>query len=978
MLSQQQDHGYGNVEDDSFGLGDFYQGLLRHPLLIFIVTSLTVAVTVLWAATRTPRYHAEATLLLEADEAAGGVLSELTALTSDPAAQAEIALIRSRSLAAVTAGAPRRFNSTPELFNATEPDFDPVAFSTDDINTDSTWAMSGMDALGLTTVVEAFELRPYVGITRRFTGGSPSRSRLHARMMTLPGGQGAPNRPAALDVYFPDKETVLIAPHKKFLFATPLVSGDDGVLEILSYEAGTPFQAFGYQLQLAPVGNYAKQRFRIESIHSENAIQNLMARTSASEAGRKTNVVKIGVDDPSPYLAAELANALAKNYIRRSVRIGRQKANRTLGFIERQLVKQLTSLELAETELADLQSENPETISLSDSAKAVIDQLTTLELTRTQLQLARTVLDQALAHIEAGDFGALARLGKETPSLTVLGYIQELATLEAESLRLERTDIAGYKLLLQAEQLRLHTLVNSVELSVATLEAGQAAIRAGNNEAIGHLAAGPTTGAWSVDLQGDFQGLAEINTSIAKLQGEALPSNPNLRSLIEARTRLLSTLSKHVDGALANARETLTGYNALYSEYTESINRWPAKERTTIDQAVSELRDRVRLSLASQATGLGDQLTEISNRIKEQEERLGELPQSQLGLAQATRNLQTYAEISAFLLKSKQEAQITAAATSAAAVLIDPAVPPAMRKFPMASKLIAMGILAGLILGSILALAKDTLQASLYTEAEVEKASGLTVLGSIPDFYRGQTKIKGAKRGHRIVAMRDADHSPQAEAYRAVRAALKQATRDDGSLRTLAVTSCIPGEGKTVTNANLAIAFAKAGRRVLLVDADLRRPTIHTLFNVDRGPGFAEVLEGEATWKSCACDSGTQGLTILPAGQTTSNAGELLAGSRSIEILEDLKHIFDLVIFDLPPANVVSDVATFASNLDEILLVYRAGGVPARLLTRTVSMLNQAEVNLTGIIINANYISRVTGGHGYGYGYGYSYLDEDK
>jgi len=223
--------------------------------------------------------------------------------------------------------------------------------------------------------------------------------------------------------------------------------------------------------------------------------------------------------------------------------------------------------------------------------------------------------------------------------------------------------------------------------------------------------------------------------------------------------------------------------------------------------------------------------------------------------------------------------------------------------------------------------------------------------------------------------MRDAPHGPPAEAYRAIRAALKQAMHGDHALRTLASTSCMMGEGKTVTNCDLAIVFAKTGRRVLLVDCDLRRPQVHKLFDAQRGPGFAEVLEESSEWKGSVVDSGVENLSILPAGRTKSNAGELLVSKRAIQVIEEFKQEYDLVVFDMPPAVVVADVASFASNLDALLLVYRSGVAPGRLLTRTVSMLQQTDVNVLGIIVNAVYMGRMSGNYGYGYGYEDQYTE---
>ena len=200
--------------------------------------------------------------------------------------------------------------------------------------------------------------------------------------------------------------------------------------------------------------------------------------------------------------------------------------------------------------------------------------------------------------------------------------------------------------------------------------------------------------------------------------------------------------------------------------------------------------------------------------------------------------------------------------------------------------------------------------------------------------------------------------------------------RGEDGLKTLACTSCAPGEGKTTTNADLAMVFAKAGKTVLLVDCDLRKPQVHKLFSLERNPGFGEVLEEQLSWKESIQASGEENLSIMPAGKSASSPGELLAGDRALEVIDELKNAYDLIVFDLPPANVVADVANFASNLDALLLVYRAGKVPSRLLTATINRLQQAEVSLLGTILNAVCVSLIMGGYGYGYGYGYTDVDE--
>ena len=393
-MSQQQNHGYGSAENDAISLTAIFQRLVRHFRLILFVTFIVTAASVMWAATRTPIYQAKATLLLESDGESGGILSELASITSDPAAESEIALIQSRSLAVVTAARSSSFKTQATLFVETEADFDPVRSVANDSNDSSEGALSNMDSMGLSTVVEAYSLRPYVGIIGRFTGRQHGASRLRARMSPLVGAENDRRNVSDLDVYFPDEQTVLVTPHSRFVFAPSISADKDGVLEF-AFTPGTPLKAFGHRIELAPTGDFVKERYRIRSRDEENAILALMGNTSVAEVGRNTDIISVAISDSCPYRAAETANALAKNYIRRSILIKRQKASRTLGFIKGQLTLQLAELESAERQVADLQSKNPQTISLSDSANAIIQQVASLELQRTQLQLAPDCIDSS-------------------------------------------------------------------------------------------------------------------------------------------------------------------------------------------------------------------------------------------------------------------------------------------------------------------------------------------------------------------------------------------------------------------------------------------------------------------------------------------------------------------------------------------------------------------------------------------------------
>jgi len=967
--------GYGETvqpEESSIQLGELFAILFRHRLIVAVATILVTAGTFLWIGTRTPIYQAQATLLLEEDEATGGVLSELASLTSAPKAEAEIALLKSRSLASVTAGAPPVLEVSGELFDATQPDFDPFAdVGTQEAGFRQASDPSAMERMGLAWNVERHDLQPFAAMKARYLDGGLDDHRLRARIEPLESydetDEAMGPRPQSLDVVFSqDGLEVTVTPHDGFLM--PAGGG-----EAQPFRRGTAIAAFGWYIKLHPTGDYGGKRYRLRRLSDEQAVTWLMSRVSAVESGRQTNVVLVRVEDSDPHRAAETANALCKNYIRRSVRIGQQKATQTVRFINAQLDEQLRELAKAEKKVVELQTENPETIALSTSAMALIEQLSAIELEVSRNDLARRVIDEALEYLRAGDYEALARLGSEMPNLLALGYIKELGALEAEALRLERSDMIGYKALLLTERHRVQALMEENGLRRSALASGLEGLESGDAGAIAQVAA------IGDEFEGYLLELSRIDGQLAGALGSGTEASPLVRSLETARSELMQRLVQQVKSALDGADLAASNYADLLTAYQGSIDEWPTAERSSIDDAVEDLRGRVKATLASQVAGLEGRIDVLEEQKAAIETRLGDLPKGELELAEPLRQRETRGKIVEFLLTSQQEATITAAATSAAAVLIDPAVPPAARSFPKATTLLAFGCLVGFLLGCGLALLHNHLRGALFTEAEVERVAGVPVLGSVPNYLVGRTKIKGAKKGVRFLPMRDEPESSQAEAYRQIRASLRLALSGDDALRTLAVTSCVPGEGKTVTNADLAMVFASAGKRVLLVDCDLRKPQVHNIFDLERGPGFGEVLEGHAEWRGCVTSDVAHGLDVISAGRCEARPGELLASDRALPIIDEMMAEYDLVVFDIPPAVVVADVANFANKLDAVMLLYRSGGVSGRFLEATSKRLRKAGVQLLGVIVNAVVVRTVPGGYGYGeYSYGYGYSEESK
>jgi capsular exopolysaccharide synthesis family protein len=222
-----------------------------------------------------------------------------------------------------------------------------------------------------------------------------------------------------------------------------------------------------------------------------------------------------------------------------------------------------------------------------------------------------------------------------------------------------------------------------------------------------------------------------------------------------------------------------------------------------------------------------------------------------------------------------------------------------------------------------------------------------------------------------FLALRDDPEGPVAEAYRSLRANLKFVLAQDERIRVLAFTSCSQGEGKSVTNIDVALAFALGGKRVLLVDADMRRPVVARYLGLPNVPGLSEILSGSARWQECVQETHVPQLGVIAAGRQPRTPGDLLAGDACEQLIDELRGAYDLVVFDVPPALAVADTEAFASRLDAVVLLARSRRLTRTVLSRTAGRLRGAGANLIGCVLNADRPNRSESKYGYGYGYGY-------
>lgn len=307
----------------------------------------------------------------------------------------------------------------------------------------------------------------------------------------------------------------------------------------------------------------------------------------------------------------------------------------------------------------------------------------------------------------------------------------------------------------------------------------------------------------------------------------------------------------------------------------------------------------------------------------------------------------------------------------AGAEFISEAVPADEPFSPNTTRNLGLGILAGMVFGFGLALVADGLDTTVATKEQLEEVSGATNLASIPAISGWRNR-----NDEMLVSLQD-HNSASAEAYRSLRAAIEFAGIDAEN-KVIQFTSATPGEGKTTTSANLAVALATAGKQVILIDGDLRRPRVHRFFELSPEPGLTSVLIGMAklgdAHHSVFKDVGE--LAVIPAGPVPPGPAEVLGSSRFGAVLKRLRTQADYIIIDSAPLLPVADSLVLSQHVDGVILVVNGERSKREQVATAVESLEQVDAKIIGTVLNE--AKRSGGTYGYGYGYGYGFDDAQR
>jgi capsular exopolysaccharide synthesis family protein len=357
------------------------------------------------------------------------------------------------------------------------------------------------------------------------------------------------------------------------------------------------------------------------------------------------------------------------------------------------------------------------------------------------------------------------------------------------------------------------------------------------------------------------------------------------------------------------------------------------------------------------------------------------LPEKGLMLARLEHDLTVKSQTFSLLESKYQEALIKEAEKVEEVSIVKPAIEPTNPVNPPHVYITSfIGIISGLIIGLIMAFVFETLDTSIGTIEDVEKFLGVPVLGVIPhvgyedvkniilsEGYPEQTDEDTIRRNARLIT-HFAPKSTLAESYKKLRTNVHFA-RMEKDIKTILYTSSSPLEGKTTTVINLAIAMAQTGERVLLVEADLRKPMVSRIFGIDKIPGLSDVILGNYEWRDTVRTitdfltgdmkiddimrtPGLDNLNIMPSGTISPNPSEVLNSQRMEDFISQVREEYDVVLFDSSPALAAADASILGSKLDGVILVYHVGKIARGGLKRAKVQLENVKATVMGVVLN--------------------------
>ncbi|KQN24424.1 hypothetical protein ASF00_16445 [Sphingomonas sp. Leaf34] len=456
------------------------------------------------------------------------------------------------------------------------------------------------------------------------------------------------------------------------------------------------------------------------------------------------------------------------------------------------------------------------------------------------------------------------------------------------------------------------------------------------------------------------ENLVALNKELATATGER----------IEAQSRL-GAKGGDVQEALSNSgiSQMRAKRADLSSEYAEMIQKFdpaypPAQalraQITTLDQSIGREEGRVRSTLQETYNAAQERETALASKVDGLKSSLFDLRRRSTQYNILMRDVDTNRQLYDALLQRYKEIGVAGGVGANNIAVVDAGDLPDKPSSPKLLLNLAFALIGGLIVGASLAFALEQLEDSLSDPAEVAELLRVPLIGVVPQVSEEP-----------LAALLDVK-SPLSEAYFSVQTSLALATMN-GFPRSLVITSSRPNEGKSLTSFGLAKTLAVQGRRVLLIDADMRSPSVHYMLDLEATPGLSSLLTNAASIQDTVQQTSIANLSVIAAGPTPPSAAELLSGGRFKDMVVALLETFDHIVIDAPPVMGFADSPLIASQVEGVCFVIEAHGTNKSSARTAISRLRSADTTIFGAIVTKFNSKRAFSGYGYDYGYGYGY-----
>ncbi|UTJ05798.1 GumC family protein [Arcobacter roscoffensis] len=441
--------------------------------------------------------------------------------------------------------------------------------------------------------------------------------------------------------------------------------------------------------------------------------------------------------------------------------------------------------------------------------------------------------------------------------------------------------------------------------------------------------------------------LEEMQTEITILSNlqQYIKSNQNLTGLTIGSVNFADPAL----GTLVNRlQEEATRKSTLLVDYTELH---PDVQK--VSQNISSLKRSIKAALRNNLRQLNQRKQSLRNVIAKFNKSIASLPKQERELSRLTRYYSIDEKIYSFLLEKKAETAILKSSTISNSRLLDSAVQNSYPIKPKRKLIVLVGIILGLIVGLALAFLREFFNNTVKNSDEIEKLCSIPLYGIIP-------QNKNKKTSNLVD-----------EAYRAIRTNLQFLPKHESS-EVIAITSSVSGEGKTTIAANLAKIIAQTNKKVVVLDLDLRKASLHNEFNISNNIGISNYLTKQNSLEEVLYHDENTNVDIITTGTIPPNPSELILTDNMKEFIEILKERYDYIIFDTPPVGLVTDAMILMNYADISFVVARASYTRKEFVKNLDRLSKEHTQNTFGMILNGVEIGEKYG-YGYGSNYGYGY-----